>query len=120
MNKNNAVYINVGESTHGIRKDILNLNIDIISLLKKYEYLKEIRYNKQKGLNILRELFKEINADFLKLKNNLPDVPQKKEEKFKLKVDENKFKVKRKKATKEISSLEKEMNRLKMKLREIK
>jgi len=119
MNKNKAVYINVGDSTHGVRKDILNLNIDLINLLKKYEYLKEIRHNKQKGFNILKELIKEINTDFLKLKNDLPEVPQRKEEKVKLKVEENRFNVKRKKVNKELTSLDKEMNKLKLKLRDI-
>ncbi len=120
INENKSVYINVGESGD-IRKDVLCLNIDLINLLKKYEYLKEIRNNKQKGFLILRDLLKEINEDFSKLRNDLPAVQPKKEEKARIRIEESKFEVKHMnmKINRELSSLEKEMCKLRMKLREI-
>ena len=118
-NPNKAIYIDVASSVYDVRKDILNVNMEVINLLKKYEYFKELRQNKQKGFAILKEIMKEINNDFVKLKNDLPDIQSKKEEKIKLKVEEKKFIIKHEKVNKEISSLDKEMNKLKLKLREL-
>ena len=118
-NPNKAIYIDVASSVYDVRKDILNVNMEVINLLKKYEYFKELRQNKQKGLAILKDLMKEINDDFDKLKNELPDIQSKKEEKIKLKVEEKKFIIKHEKVNKEISSLDKEINKLKLKLREL-
>ncbi|MBL7148190.1 MAG: hypothetical protein ISS82_05170 [Nanoarchaeota archaeon] len=118
MIKDKSIYINVGDSI-GIRRDILGTNIGLINLLKKYEYLKEIRNNKHKGFVILKELLKDINNDFLKFRNELPYIEHKKEERIKLKVEENKFITKHRKVNKELTSLEREMERLKLQLREI-
>lgn len=118
-NSNKDVYIDVASSITDVRKDILNVNIEVINLLKKYEYFKELRQNKQKGFAILKELMKEIDTDFSKLKSDLPEIQSQREEKLKLKVEEKKFIIKHKKVNKEISSLEKEMNKLKLKLRNL-
>ena len=117
MNKNKSIYINVGDSI-GIRRDILGTNISLINLLKKYEYLKEIRNNKHKGFVILKELLKEINNDFLRFRNDLPYIEHKKEERIKLRVEENRFERKHRKVNKELTSLEREMEQLKLKLKE--
>jgi len=118
-NPNKAIYIDVASSVYDVRKDILNVNMEVINLLKKYEYFKELRQNKQKGFAILKELMKDINNDFVKLKNDLPEIQPQREEKIKLKVEEKKFVIKHKKVNKEISSLDKEMNKLKWKLRSL-
>ena len=78
-NPNKAIYIDVASSVYDVRKDILNVNMEVINLLKKYEYFKELRQNKQKGFAILKEIMKEINNDFVKLKNDLPEIQPQRE-----------------------------------------
>ena len=113
-------YVNIAEP-EDTRREILSNAKSMIIVLKKIEKLKTIRKEKIELQNNLRNIMKEIETLFSKLKSVLPEheakyLPDKKKEQKQEQPEEKKPSTKKKKKTTEIDRLEKELKDIENKL----
>src|SRR3989344_54386 len=59
------------------RKSILVSNIGIIRILERYELFKQVRSEKRRLVNEIREKMLSLHDDMIKIKSFLPDVNEK-------------------------------------------
>jgi predicted nucleic acid-binding Zn-ribbon protein len=83
VQKNNQEYYVSVEEPVLVRRVILESSRLMIHLLQDYEKLKILRNEKNEKIQVFDKLIKEINSLMLKLKSELPSVPQQKGKKSK-------------------------------------
>jgi hypothetical protein len=108
------------ESPVGLRKDLLNSNIEILEILEDFEKLKEIRDAKHKSFLFIQAYMREIHNLLVTLRMKFPRLEFSEEDKLKreserINVEYEGYTMKEK----EVNNLERELSVLREKLKDV-
>jgi uncharacterized coiled-coil DUF342 family protein len=135
MARKEAFYVGLAEPV-AVRRNLLETSKALIQLLQKFEKLKDVRSEKHKAVSKLHELFKEISAELIEIKHDLPhyrisELPKKKEGRPKIVLPKKAKIIPKKQAKKvapampkpkrasELDKLERELSSIEAKLKGI-
>lgn len=110
-----AYYVNIREPNE-TRRRLLETSREVVLALQKYEGFKLKNNKKQDFVNLLRKNFKEINELIIRLKKELPQVKVKKAPTLEIKRSAP---VKVSKAKGALTDLERELNDIESKLKDL-
>jgi hypothetical protein len=72
-NKEEEFYVEIEDSVE-LRREMLETSKELIGILQQYEEIKAIDTQKVQEIEHLRNMFKEISADIMRLKGMMPKI----------------------------------------------